>query len=130
MSCCLSGRGDAEWEPFSVDDRVGISGDTDRECAEKVSGTGCELSCMALPFFLPRDLDPASDVPDVSCGITVDRCVVRRATLLWRVDDRERKDWLSGVVVGLEPSSLRSDVKSCLLPIFLTRASVTPVDGI
>ena len=85
---------------------------------------------MTLPLFLRRDLDPASDVPDVSCGITVDLGVVRRATLLWRVDDREPKDRLSGVVVGLEPSLLRSDVKSCLLPLFLTRASVSPVDDI
>ena len=86
---------------------------------------------MTLPFFLPRDLDPASDVPDASCGITVDRCDVRPVTkLFWCVDDRERKDRLSGVVVGLEPSLLRSDVKSCLLPLFRTRASVTPVDDI
>ena len=51
------------------------------------------FSCMTLPFFLPRDFDPASDVPDASCGITDDRCVIRRVTLLLRrVDDRERKD--------------------------------------
>jgi hypothetical protein len=131
LSCCLSGRGDAEWEPFCVDDRELISGDTDRECAETVSGTRCELSCMTLPFFLPRDFDPASDVPDASCGITDDRCVVRRVTLLLRrVDDQERRDRLSGVAGGLEPSLLRSDVKSCLLTLFRTRVSVTPVDDI
>ena len=50
---------------------------------------------MTWPFLLPRDLDLASDVPDVSWGITVDRCVVRRAKLLCRVDDRERNDRLS-----------------------------------
>ena len=86
---------------------------------------------MTLPFFLLHDLDPVSIVRDMDHAIMVDPCVVRSvAVLFWRVDDRERNDRLSGVVVGLEPSLLHSDVKSCLLPLFLTRASFTPADDI